>query len=59
MTQRPLKPRIVFVAKFVAAMLGLYIVVALNPVNDHVIIPFTEIVARSSAFLLRLSLIHI
>lgn len=53
MTQRPLKPRIVFVARFVAAMLGLYIVVALNPVNDHVIIPFTELVARSSALLLR------
>ena len=30
-------------------MIGLYVIVALNPVNDHVIIPFTEFVARASA----------
>lgn len=34
-------------------MVGLYVVVALNPVNDHVIVPFTAFVARCSAFILR------
>jgi exosortase H (IPTLxxWG-CTERM-specific) len=53
MAPRPLKPRIVFVAKFVAGLLVFYAVVALNPVNDYVIVPFTEVVARSSALVLR------
>ena len=53
MTPRPLKPRIVFVAKFVAGLVVLYAVVAFNPVNDRVIVPFTEVVARSSALVLR------
>jgi exosortase H (IPTLxxWG-CTERM-specific) len=48
-----LKPRIVFVAKFGAVLVGLYVVVALNQVNDAVIVPFTGIVARGSALLLR------
>ena len=48
-----MKSRTVFVAKFAAAMVVLYIVVALNPVNDHVIVPFTAMVAHSSALLLR------
>jgi exosortase H (IPTLxxWG-CTERM-specific) len=47
------KSRTVFIAKFAAAMVFLYIVVALNPVNDHVIVPFTAMVARSSAIVLR------
>lgn len=34
-------------------MVVLYAVVALNPVNDHVIVPFTEVVARGSALILR------
>jgi exosortase H (IPTLxxWG-CTERM-specific) len=41
------------VAKFCAAMLVLYAVVALNQVNDRVIVPFTEVVARGAAMLLR------
>src|SRR5882724_2894871 len=53
MPPRPLKPRIVFVAKFAVALIVLYAVIALNQVNDHVIVPFTEVVARSSAMLLR------
>jgi exosortase H (IPTLxxWG-CTERM-specific) len=51
--KRPLKPRIVFVAKFVLTLLVLYAVVALNPVNDTVIVPFTGIVARGAAVVLR------
>lgn len=50
---RPLRPRVVFVAKFCAAMLVLYAVVALNQVNDRVIVPFTEVVAKGAAMLLR------
>lgn len=53
MAPRPLKSRIVFVARFVAALVGFYAVVALNPVNDSVIVPFTEVVARGSALVLR------
>ncbi|MEA2166098.1 MAG: hypothetical protein QOK37_4225 [Thermoanaerobaculia bacterium] len=53
MPAQPLKPRITFVAKFCVALLVLYAVIALNQVNDAVIVPFTEIVARSSALLLR------
>lgn len=49
----PLKPRAIFVTKFFVAMLALYAVVAFNPVNDRVIVPFTGAVARSSALLLR------
>jgi Transmembrane exosortase (Exosortase_EpsH). len=52
MESRPLKPRILFVTKFVVAMVVLYAVVALNAVNDAVIIPFTEVVARGTAVLL-------
>jgi exosortase H (IPTLxxWG-CTERM-specific) len=53
MASRTLKPRIVFVAKFCVALLVLYAVVALNPVNDAVIVPFTELVAQCSALMLR------
>lgn len=49
-----MKDRVVFVAKFAAVMIGLYVVVALNPVNDHLIIPFTEVIARCSAVVLRM-----
>jgi exosortase H (IPTLxxWG-CTERM-specific) len=53
MASRPLNSRFVFVAKFVAAMVVLYAVVALNQVNDYVIVPFTEVVASGSAVVLR------
>lgn len=43
----------IFVAKFAAALIVLYAVVAFNQVNDRVIVPFTEGVAFCSAFLLR------
>ncbi len=47
------KPGIVFVARFLAALIVFYIVVALNPVNDHVIVPFTELIVRTTALVLR------
>ena len=48
-----LAPRLVFVARFVAGLILFYVVVALNPVNDRVIVPFTALVARTSALLMR------
>ena len=47
------KPGIVFVARFFAALIVFYLVVALNPVNDHVIVPFTELIVRVTALVLR------
>ena len=58
MTARPSKspqtrrPRVVFIAKFFGVMLVLYAVIALNSVNDAVIVPFTAFIARASAALL-------
>lgn len=46
------KPGIVFVARFFAAIIVFYAVVALGPVNDHVIVPFTELIVRMTAVLL-------
>jgi len=48
-----LRSRYIFVAKFAVAMIALYAVVAFNPVNDHVIVPFTAVVAQCSAAVLR------
>jgi exosortase H (IPTLxxWG-CTERM-specific) len=47
------KPGIVFVARFFAALIVFYIVIALNPVNDYVIVPFTELIVRTTALVLR------
>jgi len=41
-----------FLARFVALLVGFYLVVASNPVNDAVIVPFTSGVARASAAIL-------
>jgi len=41
------------VARFLAALIAFYVVGALGPVNDHVLVPFTEVVVRATAFLLR------
>lgn len=47
------KPGIVFVARFFAALIVFYIVIALNPVNDYVIVPFTELIVRATALVMR------
>jgi exosortase H (IPTLxxWG-CTERM-specific) len=47
------KPGIVFVARFFAALIVFYVVIALNPVNDYVIVPFTELIVRTTALVLR------
>jgi exosortase H (IPTLxxWG-CTERM-specific) len=47
------KPGLVFVARFFFALIVFYAVAAWGPVNDRVIVPFTELVVRGTAFLLR------
>jgi exosortase H (IPTLxxWG-CTERM-specific) len=49
------RERLIFAARFGVLLLLFYVIVALNPVNDHVIVPFTAVVTRISAALLRLT----
>ena len=48
------KPQVLFLVKFFAVLVGAYLLIAWNPVNDGVIVPFTELVARASGALLNL-----
>jgi len=50
---RPFGPRIAFVAKFGGALIAFYLVSEYDPVNDHVVVPFTEVAVSAAAFLLR------
>jgi len=43
-----------FLIRFSLLIVGFYLVLAWNPINDHVVVPFTEVVAGASAKLLRL-----
>jgi exosortase H (IPTLxxWG-CTERM-specific) len=43
---------LLFLARFAALLVALYLFVAWNPVNDRVIVPFTAGIARVSGFLL-------
>jgi exosortase H (IPTLxxWG-CTERM-specific) len=47
-------PKKLFVIKFLVLVVAGYIIVALNQVNDRVVVPFTEGIATASASLLRL-----
>lgn len=46
------RPQLLFLLKFFAVLVAAYLLIAWNPVNDRVIVPFTEGIARASAFLL-------
>ena len=46
------KPQLLFLVKFFAVLVGVYLLIAWNPVNDNVIVPFTAAVARASGALL-------
>ena len=48
------KPQILFLVKFFAVLVGAYLLIAWNPVNDNVIVPFTAGVAKVSGTLLQL-----
>lgn len=54
MLRRSMKrEKALFLIKFLAAITVLYVLIALNPVNDHVIVPFTEGITAVSAAVLR------
>ena len=48
------KPQVLFLVKFFAVLVAAYLLIAWSPVNDHVIVPFTAAIARTSGALLRL-----
>ena len=48
------RPQILFLVKFFAVLVGVYLLIAWNPVNDNVIVPFTAGVAKVSGTLLQL-----
>jgi exosortase H (IPTLxxWG-CTERM-specific) len=45
--------QVLFLVKFFAILVGAYLLIAWNPVNDNVIVPFTEGIARFSGAALR------
>lgn len=49
------REKLSFLLKFVAIMVVLYAIVAVKPVNDHVIVPFTKAITNASAAALRLT----
>ena len=50
---KPRKPGIVFVARFFAALIVLYLVISAPPVNEHAIVPLTRAIVSATALLLR------
>ena len=48
------RTQVLFLVKFFGVLLAAYLLIAWNPVNDNVIVPFTEAIARSSGALLQL-----
>ncbi len=46
------RPEVRFLALFVALLAGGFTAISLNPVNDRVIVPFTDQIARASAWVL-------
>ena len=48
------KPQVLFLVKFFAVLVAAYLLIAWNPVNDHVIVPFTKAIAVASGALLNL-----
>ncbi len=48
------RTQVLFLVKFFAILVAAYLVIAWNPVNDGVIVPLTEWIARTSGVLLRM-----
>ena len=46
------RTQVLFLVKFFAVLIAAYLVIAWNPVNDRVIVPFTEGIARVSGAIL-------
>ena len=47
------RTQVLFLVKFFVILVGAYLLIAWNPVNDHVIVPFTAGVAKVSGALLQ------
>lgn len=47
------RPQVLFLVKFFAILVGAYLLIAWSPVNDNVIVPFTELVASWSGAILK------
>lgn len=47
------RAQVIFLAKFFGILVAAYLLIAWNPVNDHVIVPFTEGIAVTSGALLK------
>lgn len=47
------RTQVLFLVKFFAILVAAYLLIAWNPVNDHVIVPFTAGVAKVSGVLLQ------
>lgn len=48
-------PRTRFLVTFAAIIVSLYVIVAIRPVNDHVVVPFTGLIAKATGGLLVLA----
>ena len=46
------RSQVLFLVKFFAVLVAAYLLIAWNPVNDRVIVPFTEAIATGSGALL-------
>lgn len=53
------KSQSLFLVKFFAVLVATYLLIAWNPVNDHVVIPFTKALAQSAGVLLNLMGQHV
>jgi len=50
-----MNPRTRFLVVFAAIIVSLYVVIAIRPVNDRVVLPFTGLIAQATGGLLRLA----
>jgi exosortase/archaeosortase family protein len=50
------RAQVLFLVKFFVILIAAYLLIAWNPVNDHVIVPFTEAIAQSSGALLKVNI---
>ena len=48
------RTQVLFLVKFFGVLVAAYLLIAWNPVNDNVIVPFTAAIARSSGALLQM-----
>lgn len=47
------RPQVLFLVKFFAILIAAYLLIAWSPVNDNVIVPFTQFIATTSGAILK------